>query len=76
MATPKYALAPAWLTDSHGRQYEAWEVRVPGMLLIFTTAELDRAQKRGSNAKRDVAGRIAEQSVEREVAGFDKAYPP
>ena len=73
MATPKYALAPTWLFDSHGRQYEAWEVRVPGMLLVFTTAELDRAQGRGK--AQETRQRIAAQSVKREVAGYDKTYP-
>jgi len=75
MASLKYALAPTWLTDFHGNQYRAWEIRVPGMLLIFTTAELDRAQKRGRDAKRDVLGRVRTQSVAREVDAFNKAYP-
>ena len=75
MATPKYTLVPTWLTDSRGRQYEAWEVRVPGMLLVFTTAELDRAQKRGRDVKRDVAGRVTQQSVKRELADFEARHP-
>ena len=73
MATPRYAFAPTWLTDSHGHPYQAWEVRVPGMLLIFTTAELDRAQKRGK--AQETRQRVAAQSVEREVAGFTAQYP-
>ena len=73
MATPKYALAPTRLTDSQGRQYEAWEVRVPGMLLVFTTAELDRAQKRGKAQK--TRQRVLAQSVANEVAGFAAQCP-
>ena len=70
---PKYALAPTFLEDSRGRSYEAWEVQVPGMLLILTTAELDRAQARGKAQK--TRQRIAAQSIENEVVGFDKAHP-
>jgi len=69
----KYALIPTWLKDSHGQAYRAWEVQVPGMLLVFTTAELDRAQKRGK--AQETNKRIAAQSVEREVVGFNKTHP-
>jgi len=57
----KYALVPTRLEDTQGRSYKAWEVQVPGMLLILTTAELDRAQKRGK--AQETRKRIAAQSI-------------
>ena len=69
----EHAFAGTWLTDSHGHPYQAWKIRVGGQLLIFTTAELDRAEKRGKSHR--TQDRVMKQSVEREVADFDKAYP-
>jgi hypothetical protein len=45
------------------------------MTLILTTAELGRAQQRGRDYARDVPGRVARQSVQREVAAFEKEHP-
>lgn len=68
----KYALVRTWLEDSHGHPYQAWEVQVPGMLLVFTTAELDRAQKRGKAQK--TRQRIAAKSAARQGAEFAEQY--
>ena len=68
----KYALVPTSLYDSHGRPYQAWEVRVKGMLLVLTTAELERAQKRGK--AQETRERIAVQSVDRELGAFEEQY--
>ena len=70
------ALEAIWMqTTPTGQLYRAWRVRVHGMTLILTTAELNRAQKRGRDYARDVPGRVARQSAAREAAAFEKAHP-
>ena len=70
----KSAVMAVWLETPRGKQYPAWKIRVPGMTLILTTAELNRAQQRGREYERDMAGRVGKQSVAREAAGFDGMY--
>jgi hypothetical protein len=68
-------LIPVWIETPLGRPYRAWKVQVHGMTLILTTAELNRAQQRGRDYARDVPGRVARQSVAREVEAFERQYP-
>ena len=71
----KSLLTAVMIETPTGRPYRAWRVKVPGMTLILTTAELDRAQQRGRAYDRNVPGRVARQSAAREAAEFETVHP-
>ena len=70
----KSAVTPVRIRTAAGEEYTAWKIKLTKITYIFTLAELARAQERGCAYERDVTGRVAKQSITREVTEFDGMY--